>query len=307
MGKSMSNTDKSQDTEQRGPLAGPVIGASLVCADIDAVSQVYQANFSMRESSRSLLSKEQANFWQSPQLVGNQQVILTSASGAHWLRLIEDKNAEQVTPLANYGWMSLEVNVANVDACAAKLTNDFSVLGAPANLELSDAIKAMQVAGPVGEVLYLTEIKAAVPPFELPITDAELDCLFIPVLKSPNREASLAFYEQINSHKGLSFDTKITVLNRYHNIDINHQYPVATLQFKGESLIEIDQVDSGVINSKSGLPAGIAIMSLEVSEFPQGISELASYVANSDSYYGSADVKLYRGPAGELVELVLKK
>lgn len=122
MGKSMSNTDKSQDTEQRGPLAGPVIGASLVCADIDAVSQVYQANFSMRESSRSLLSKEQANFWQSPQLVGNQQVILTSASGAHWLRLIEDKNAEQVTPLANYGWMSLEVNVANVDACAAKLT-----------------------------------------------------------------------------------------------------------------------------------------------------------------------------------------
>ena len=48
-------------------------------------------------------------------------------------------------------------------------------------------------------------------------------------------------------------------------------------------------------------------MTLEVSEFPQDISELASYVANSDSYYGLADVKLYRGPAGELVELVQKK
>ncbi|TRX55048.1 hypothetical protein [Thalassomonas sp. M1454] len=301
----MSNATQAS-VNTNGPIAGPVIGASLVCADIDAVSRIYQANFSMSAAQPGVISKEQADFWQSPHLAGAEQIILTSPSGANWLRLISDKTAEKVTPLANYGWMSLEVNVANVDQCAAKLSTDFSVLGAPANLELSDAIKAMQVAGPVGEVLYLTEIKAAVPPFELPMTDAELDCLFIPVLKSPDRAASLAFYEHINSHKGLSFDTKITVLNRYHNIDISHQYPVATLQFKGESLIEIDQVESGNSNSNAGLPAGIALMTLEVSEFPSDIDELASLVTVNDSYYGSSEVKLYRGPAGELVELVLK-
>ncbi|WNC72153.1 hypothetical protein RGQ13_18835 [Thalassotalea psychrophila] len=287
------------------PKLGPMIGATLVCADIDVVITAYRQSFAMTEYSRTTISEQQAAFWQSSKLAGNTQVILQSPSSSKWLRIIEDKDATSPTPLSRYGWMSLEVNVADVEQTATKITDNFSVLGKPANLELSDAIKAMQVAGPVGEVLYLTEIKAAVPPFELPFTDAELDRLFIPVLKAPNRANSLAFYEGINQHNGISFNTKITVLNRFFNIDINHQYPVATIQFNGESLIEIDEVTTGEHHKDKCLPAGIALVTMQAKNIPADYQPLAAMTVENDPYYGNGEVRLYKGKAGELLEIML--
>ena len=69
-----------------------------------------------------------------------------------------------------------------------------------------------------------------------------MDRLFIPVMMCPNREAALAHYSDLSGNSGMTFDTKITVINRAKGYDIEHQHPVATIQLAGETLIELDQV-----------------------------------------------------------------
>ena len=47
------------------------------------------------------------------------------------------------------------------------------------------------LAGPAGETLYLTEVRAPVPPFDLPMNARfTAERLFIPVLSAPDREAA---------------------------------------------------------------------------------------------------------------------
>jgi len=88
------------------------------------------------------------------------------------------------------------------------------VLGPAANLELSDAIRVAQVLGPCGELLYLTQIKAPVPPFDLPMTDATVAATFIGVMTTPDRDAWQRAWSGLLGAPGWAFDTRITVLNR---------------------------------------------------------------------------------------------
>ena len=130
------------------------------------------------------------------------------------LRVIEDPRAMAAEPMFRHGWLALEILVGDIDGLAAGLHAPFKVLGAPANLELSDAIRAAQVRGPCGELLYLTQIKAAVPPFDLPMTAARVAVPFIGVTITPDRDASRRAWGALLGAAGWAFDTRITVLNR---------------------------------------------------------------------------------------------
>jgi hypothetical protein len=91
-------------------------------------------------------------------------------------------------------------------------------------------------------VLYLTEVKREVPPFELPFARCPVDRLFIPVMTCPDREAALAHYEGLSGNEGLRFETRITVISGALGLDREHRHPVATLQLREATLIEIDEV-----------------------------------------------------------------
>lgn len=289
---------------------GPVVGATLVTNDIQRVQSAYVNTLGFTVQESNVVSQQCANFWQAPALKGAPYIILTAANGDSWLRVIEDKIVITPTPLKHYGWMSLEVNVGNVDNIRCDISDqdeNFTILGEPAYLELSDAIKACQIAGPAGEVTYLTEIQAPVPPFELPMTSEKTGSLFIPVLCTPNRQETLDFYQQLNENTGLCFDTKITVLNKYWNYDIHHQYPVATIQLDGECLFEIDEVnEASVLKIESEhLPAGIAMISCAVKDIDLALSKFTalSIIQHSD-YRDGVKCALLKGKAGELIELV---
>ena len=107
---------------------------------------------------------------------------------------------------------------------------------------MSDRIRACQALGPSGEVLYLTQVDGEVPPFELPRCEAPVDHLFIPVLSTPSRDDSLHEYSCLSGNSGLSFDTRITVINQARGFDLDQRHPVATLQLAGRALIEIDEI-----------------------------------------------------------------
>ena len=290
------------------PQLGPVIGATLLTPNIAHASALYQNGMGYTLVREESVTQTLCDLWQAPNLLGNPVHILSGDDNHPWLRIIEDKTCESVSPLQTQGWMALEINVANVDVIHQEIDHSaFTIIGKPAYLQISDAIKAMQVIGPCNEVSYITQIDKPVPPFSLPMTTARIGRLFIPVLCTQNRDTSLAFYEKLNQHTGLKFDTKVTVLNNAWGHDIEHQYPVATLQLEGNCLFEIDEVSSAKPSSKNkgSLPSGISMVTCMV----ENINHIAAqynvpvhYIENA--YYPNAQVIMLTGPAGELIELV---
>ena len=276
---------------------------------LDKVIAGYCQQLSFNLIRREPVSKSLALHWQAPSLQGCDMAILAADNGDAWLRVIEDKQVTAASPLKCHGWMSLETNVGDVDAIRANINDEyFQVIGEPAYLQLSDAIKAMQVIGPANEVSYLTQVEAEVAGFELPMSDAKSGSLFIPVLSTPNRMASLAFYQSLNlADPGLVFNTKVTVLNRAFGHDIEHQFPLATLQLAGKCLFEIDEVTqaSAKPHFAGHLPAGIALVSCYCTDIDKVAAQFKLTVSQiDDPYYQGKRSIVLTGPAGELLELI---
>jgi len=225
------------------PRLGPALAATIITRGLDDSTGAYTRHLGQREHSRGPLGGPEAARIGRPDLAGAPCAWLANELEEPWLQLVQDARAETLEPFRRYGWLSLEIAVRDVDALAERLLDSpFEIIGPPRDLAMSDAIRAMQAVGPSGEVLYLTEVKRPVPPFELPFARCPVDRLFIPVVACPDREAALAHYEGLSGNAGLRFDTQITVVSRALGLPETHPHPVATLQLSGDTLIEIDQV-----------------------------------------------------------------
>lgn len=228
-------------------LIGPVCRGSVAVARLDEAIAAYRQGFDLQLIARFAFDAARARAWGRPELSGVPAALLGADrgdAGTHWLELIEVPGWEPVPPFGQSGWLALEVLVADVLALAGRLvTSPFRILGEPRPLALSEKIWAMQVAGPSGEVLYLTEVKAAVPPFDLP-APARLTAerLFIAVAAVPDRDTALAAYEELCGTQGQRFDTRVAALQRALRQDPETLRAVATLPLAGQSLVELDEV-----------------------------------------------------------------
>ncbi|MEE4173553.1 MAG: hypothetical protein V2I57_04810 [Xanthomonadales bacterium] len=279
------------------PRLGPVQGATLVTADLAQCTASYCDHLHQREHHRGVLADAEARALGWPELGGTPCAWLANTLDEPWLRIIENPDAERQQPFEHYGWLSLEISVRDVDALGKALEDSpFDIIGPPANLAVGEAIRAMQVVGPCGEVLYLTEIKADLPPFELPRARCPVDRLFIPVMMAPDREAALGHYEQCAGAEGLRFETRITVISGARGLDRDHPHPVATLQLPGNTLIEIDQVDglAPAAFANASPPTGIAL-----AHFRHGNPEGAAAPEQDPGAWSLNDFHLATGAAGE--------
>lgn len=255
--------------------AGPLRHATLIVPDLVRMESAY-AGLGLLPCARWQVSVPQAAAWGQPQLGGLRVLELgPTATGPSLLRCIELVGAPVRPTRLSHGWMALEILVLDVDALAARLVaqlapDAFTVVGAPADLDVSPNIRAMQVIGPAGEMLYLTQIKAPVPPFEVPLStpwryQGGIGPLFIAVMSTPSRAAALQTCAPLLPKAQLQFETKVTVLNRALGRALDHRWNVATVQFAGECLFEIDEViDAQVTTPITGeLPSGLAWISMD--------------------------------------------
>jgi len=239
----------------------------LIVADLATMLSAYAA-LGLVVLARGEVSPAQAQRWGQPALQGRCVATLAAAPQAPpLLCLIEVPGTPPRPTRWSHGWLALEILVRDVDALAAALpAGPFEVVGAPADLELSPAIRAMQLVGPAGEMLYLTQVKAPVPPFELPLSAdlallQSLGPLFIAVLSTPSREEALRAIAPLSALSTLRFETKVTVLNRALGRPLDTRWPLATAQFAGRSLFEIDEVTDPQVQPGAApgtLPSGLA-------------------------------------------------
>ncbi len=284
---------------------GPALCGTVVCTNLNESVEVYKS-LSMTLVKSGEVNQQLADFWHAPATAGAQYAILASASDAAWIRLIEDPvAAKDFVPFETHGWLSLEVSVNDVDTLAVKLAGSgFKIIGEPANLDVSDAIRAMQVQGPSGEILYLTEVRDDVPPFELPKASTEVDNLFIPVMITPSRDESADMFMQFDGLDKFLFDTKITVINKAYGYEILRKHPVAVLQLADNSMIELDQIDEAVPRQRldGHLSGGIAMVSF----MTEGKSPIVLDSADEfgRSIYARKQAGYRTGIAGEGVEVI---
>ncbi len=275
---------------------------TLLTRDLETCISTYENFLYAKMRCRAKISQEQAHFWGHPHLAGCAYAMLVNTLGEPFLRIVEDTDCPQIDRLKHTGWTALEIVVDNVDAIASTFKNSpFEILRPVADLSLSDQIRAVQVRGPAGEILYLTQIKGKVPPFNLPIARCAVDKVFIPVVSTHDRAKTLAFYENLSGNSGLNFDTKITVINQAYEYDINRTHPIASLQLKANTLIEIDQVDAAKPAGKR--PAsGIMMMTFAVDTLPK--YDVAQNHLTRNCPIDTQHSMILRGAADEMIELI---
>lgn len=274
-----------------------IVHATLIAPDLQQVCDAYVAQLALQLQERGTLQADDAAALDLEDLIGAPLAWLANSAGEPVLRVIEDARAVVAEPMFRHGWLSLEVLVGDIDSLAAGLQAPFKVLGPAANLELSDAIRAAQVLGPCGELLYLTQIKAPVPPFDLPMTDATVASTFIGVMTTPDRDASQRAWSALLGAKGWAFDTRITVLNRAYGKALDGRYPVAVVPMPGQCMVEIDQVD---LPASSKLRhAGQYSLGLRLPAVDAAVLAEAGWVVME-----AGERRSLRGPAGEHVELL---
>ncbi len=271
---------------------GPIVSATVICRDLDRSLAAY-AHLGLPLVERGALARSRA-LAMGEAALADARCARLGATDCAWLQLIEAPGASQSTPFGRRGWLALEVGVRDVDALAARLSDKhFRVLGAPANLDVSDAIRAMQVAGPDGEVLYLTQVKRPVPPFALPQALHEVDQLFVGVLGCGDRERTLAFYEGLGLVDRWRFDTRLGALNRAHGRDCSERHPVACAQLRGQHLLEFDALP-WLPAADASLRAGIRMLSIARSDAQNQPLRAAD----------DPSARVLAGPEGEWLELV---
>ncbi|MFM8342932.1 MAG: hypothetical protein ACKOB5_00205 [Betaproteobacteria bacterium] len=272
--------------------AGPIRHATLIVADFAPLVAAY-AHLGLVPSDEARIDANRAAAWgpAAVALTGCRDLWLGPAGEPALLHLIERPGTAARPTRREHGWLALEILVRDVDAIAARLAaaggGGFELIGPAADLDVSPAIRAMQLVGPSGEMLYLTQVKAPVPPFVIPLSstlplERDLGALFIAVLSTPSREATLAACTTLGAGTVLRFDTRITVLNRALGRPLDTRWPVATVQWAGQSLFEIDEVVAGEVRPATcapgaGLPAGLAWVTIQGSDADRtaGLRELS--------------------------------
>jgi hypothetical protein len=240
------------------PSAGPIALCAVICSDITRASGAYEQHMGLKAGAEFNLDTSTSAALGFPDLAGAPARLLSNSAGRAWLLQVEYPQAQPRDALNSFGWLAQEVLVEDVDGLASQLDDTpFTLLRPPRDLDVSNTIRACQVRGTDGEILYLTQVNGEVEGSQLPQNAQGVDHLFIAVLSTPDREASLHHYEAIAGTRGTSFETRISVVNQHRGWDLEKRHPIATLQLAGESLIEIDElVDTQA--APDGICAGTA-------------------------------------------------
>lgn len=249
---------------------GSLAGVTIVVPDLDAAIAAYRDGLGYVAGQLSLVQPALADQWGAPNSTGARVAMLYPESGgARFIRLVEGQSAAISRPLATLGWIAAEIIVQDVEGLARRLgvaDSPFTIIGPPAVLDLgfTDQIKAMQVVGPGGETLYLTEVGGPIPGFRLPVAQSFVGSLFIMVLGALDIDDAAIAYTSEAHPLGDPFDVRVPVLSTALGLSPAHRHRLATVALDEATLLEIDEFPPDTAArgmSRIGLPSAIAIVS----------------------------------------------
>lgn len=286
------------------PALGPIRCVTFTAADLGAVEHCYTHYLGYRVVARDPLPAALATAWEAPAMAGRDTLTLAPAAAEDFFfRAVAADVAPDYVPFGSFGWNAAEIMVQHVDTLADQLAGSpFRIIGEPQDLSFSEDIRAMQVLGPGGELLYLTEFKRPVPGLDVPAARCSVDRTFIVILGGPAMAAMQDFYARRFAIPGApTVPSRVKGLSAAFGLSPEHRHPIAALPLAGQCLIEVDEMPAAATRraARAGeLPPGIAVVSFGCTRLPGPVLSVAG------PPYAAGQAGLVRGAAGELLELL---
>ncbi|GMU68747.1 MAG: hypothetical protein AMXMBFR37_10790 [Steroidobacteraceae bacterium] len=294
---------------------GPISAVTIATPELQSSIDAYQLYLGYELADHDRLTPAMAAQFARPELAGRRYALmLPGGEGQTWLRFIESRPDPAYRPFRHMGWNAAELMVQDTDLAAERVAQSpFRVIGPPADLSISDKIRAMQVLGPSNEGIYLTSFKEKLSAFDVPDAKHFIDRVFIVILGGPSCEAINAFYSR---HFGVpaakAVPSVITVLSAAHELPTDTRHMLAALALDGQCYIEADTMPAGTLPRTAApgeLPPGISMVTFLVDRLPDdpSLTWLAEPRTLAQAPYHGRRTAVCIGPAGEWIELVARE
>ncbi len=290
-----------------------ILMVTMAAHNLSATETAYRDLLGYKVVERGKVSKALAQAWGAPAVAGRKYVLMQPASGARsFLRFVESPKVAGYAPLRTYGWNSTEILVTDPDELAKRLANSpFRIIGPPKNLASNENIRALQVVGPAGEVLYLTRIVPGKGGYNLGSAQSYVDYTFIVVLGGKSMATLKDYFEQqMQMTVTQPRDVHIGVLSDAFGLDAQANQKLALVRFPEKYLIELDEYPAGALERpqrKGDLPPGMAMVTFGVESLDEAkLKFVQAPTVRREKPYGGKRAAVTKGVAGELIELVEK-
>ncbi len=284
-------------------MIGPIACVTIAAPDLGAMEDAYRL-LGYRATAGGRISGELAKFWGAEAVEDAQYLLMAPETSQDFhFRFVEQPATPGYEAYLCWGWNAAELIVQDTDALERQLAGTpFRIPGPPANLSFTDAIRAMQVQGPAGEFLYLTTFKRKTE-YDVPEAVDFVDRTFIVILGGPGVEMMAeGWSRRFGVAAGKPQPAKITVMGQAWGLPPDHRFRLAVMGLSGSNMIELDEMPEGAASRplrEGGLPPAISMVSF-VSD-ALGNETLAD---QTGAPYHGRQAAMWRGPAGEWVELI---
>lgn len=249
--------------------------------------------------------------WGCPGNAGSPSATLRPRSGSDcFIRLVEQPAHPAFVPTTSYGWAAYELTVEDVFGWPDRLAGSgFEVIGPPKSIPGMDAFVPMQVLGPGREMVYLNEVRGDMAATDLPRAASLTDRIFIIVLATPDRSASVAWYrDRLRLDECDSFTIPYTMINKAFGLPEGTLTTLTMMQKGRMPIVEIDDYPAAatVRPRHAGLlPPGNALVTLGVDSLDAlALDWIAPPAVREGALYAGRRAATVMGPASELLELV---
>jgi catechol 2,3-dioxygenase-like lactoylglutathione lyase family enzyme len=285
--------------------------ATLCTPDVRITAARYRQWFDYQIVDEGVAPDDLARSWGAPANAGQRYVVMQPASKTDiYVRFVEGAARSDFVPLRTFGWAAIEICVEDVLATHERMsTSPFEIIGPPREIEGLPAIYPMQVKGPDGEIIYLTQIRSDLPAYDLPRATAPIDRLFICVLACSDMRKSIRWFEDV---VGLSLGREMTIeytmLAKAFGTPPERLYTISTIVHNRDVFLELDQYPEMATpraHAPGALPPGMAILTLKTPDFARIRGEWITPPARREGpVYAGGRVGTLRAPDGALVEIV---
>ncbi|WP_242447547.1 VOC family protein [Aurantiacibacter aquimixticola] len=261
---------------------------------------------------RGELPKDLANSWGCPANVRSPYAVFRPVSGEPcWFRLVEQPAHANFRPTRTYGWAAFECTVEDVWRWPKELPADlFTIVGMPKNIaNMKPTFIPMQALGPGREMVYLNEVLTPQSDLFLPPAKSPVDRIFICVLATPDREASVAWYvDALGFDRGTDYTIPYTMINKAFDLSAGTQTTLTMVQKDRMPIVEVDDYPEAATHRprhEGMLPPGNALVTLAVNDLDAcQVDWIASPALRDGALYEGRRAGTTHGRAGELLELV---
>ena len=308
----VSSSSRGVPIVMSSPKLGAACCATIICPAVDEAAALYGGALGYAIVEEGVVSAPRAAAWGAPACAGARYALLAvPGRTATLLRFIEDPDAQPPVPYRSKGWTALELSVRNSDEMIARLdAAGFTVVGPADDLDFSQgALRAGQVSGPFGEILYLTQINAQLDDYTLPATAEPVGAIFIVILCVTSVNDS---YRDYATKFGMvpkePFHAAVPFIADFQERPRDTSYYVGCLELVPTSYVEVDEMGEGIGRRRrrpGALPAGIAIVTFEAERLDAFRSQASGppLVEHGPLYQGCESLSI-EGPHGELIEIV---